>query len=77
MPNFDNGVSSYIKGKCTIEVNFPVDNRGHTDVRCDMCRYYGRSSKTCQLNKEIVYYPERYIGANCPLKFDEEVDEDD
>lgn len=67
MPNFDSGVSSYIKGSCIIEVNFPVDHKGNADVSCNQCPYYGRTSKTCQLNKSVVNYPEKYIGVNCPL----------
>ena len=72
MPNFDSGVSSYIKGRCTVEVNFPVDSRGKADVCCNQCPYYGRSSKTCQLNKQVVHYPDNKIGYACPLNFVEE-----
>lgn len=72
MPNFDSGVASYIKGVCVIEVNFPVDDKGRADVRCDQCPYYSRSSKMCQLNKSLLHYPDKHIGFNCPLIFDEE-----
>ena len=76
MPNFDSGVSSYIKGRCMVEVNFPVDARGNADVSCNQCPYYGRTSRTCQLNKQTVNYPEKYIGAHCPLDFTGEIEED-
>ena len=69
MPNFDSGVSSYIKGRCLVEVSFPVDDRGRADVSCNQCPYYGRNSKTCQLNKQVVHYPDKYIGESCPLQF--------
>lgn len=72
MPNFDSGVASYKRGYAVIEVFFPVDDRGREDVRCDQCPYYGRTGKICQLNKELVHYPEKYIGRSCPLKFDGE-----
>ena len=72
MPNFDSGVSAYIKATCTIEVGFPVDNRGRADVCCNQCPYYGRNSKTCQLNKQVVHYPDNKIGYACPLNFVEE-----
>lgn len=77
MPNFESGVASYIKGRCLVEVNFPVDTKGRSDVSCNQCPYYGRSSKTCQLNKEVVHFPEKYIGVNCPLAFDGEIIEED
>lgn len=70
MANFDNGVYSYIVGTATVYVQFPVDYRGNADVKCDMCKYYGRSGKMCLLNKEIVEYPEKFIGSQCPLIFD-------
>lgn len=72
MPNFDSGVDSYIIGHCEITVSFPVDSKGRADVSCNQCPYYGRSSKTCQLNKQVVHYPERYTGVYCPLTFEDE-----
>ena len=75
MPDFDSGVSSYIKCRCMVEVNFPVDVKGHADVSCNQCPYYGRTSKTCQLNKQVVNYPERYIGVRCPLTFTGEMED--
>jgi hypothetical protein len=54
MPNFDSGVSGYIKGRCMVEVNFPIDVRNNADVSCNQCPYYGRTSRTCQLNKQTV-----------------------
>ena len=74
MAIFDSGVSSYIKGRCVIEVNFPIDLKGNADVSCEQCPYYGRTSKTCQLNKQVVNFPSKYIGANCPLDFTGEIE---
>lgn len=73
MPNFDNGVSAYIKGFCMVEVNFPIDSKGHADVSCNQCPYYGRTSKTCQLNKQVVHFPDKYIGVSCPLNIEGEI----
>lgn len=67
--NFDTGVSSYIVGTVTVEVSFPVDWKGKPDVCCNQCKYLNRTGRSCQLNKEIVEYPEKYIGSKCPLKF--------
>lgn len=75
MANFDSGVKSYIKGRCMVEVGFPVDWKGKSDVSCNQCPYYGRSSKTCQLNKQLVNFPDTHIGAHCPLEFTGEMEE--
>lgn len=72
MANFDSGVKRYIKGRATVEVNFPVDWRDNYDVSCKQCLYYIRATQRCALNQSIVEYPERYIGSNCPLEFIEE-----
>lgn len=69
MSNFETGVSSYVVGRATVEVYFPVDRRGEPDVRCELCKFLNRTGRSCQLNKEIVAYPEKYIGSNCPLEF--------
>ena len=76
MLNFDSGVKGYIKGFCMVEVFFPIDNKGKADVRCEQCLYYGRSSKTCQLNKQVLHYPSTHIGAHCPLEFTGEIKEE-
>lgn len=68
MACFESGVSRYIKGVCVVEVGFPVDMRGHADISCNQCPFYHRSTRTCFLNHEIVAYPDRYVGYNCPLE---------
>ena len=72
MANFDSGVSGYIKARCTVEVGFPIDCRGNAEVACKQCPYYVRSTQRCALNQELVHYPDKYIGADCPLEFDTE-----
>ena len=68
---FESGVSRYIVGTATVEVNFPVDFRGVPYVRCSMCEFFSRNSNRCRLNGALCAFPEKYIGQNCPLKFDE------
>lgn len=72
MPNFESGVSGFIKGFCRVEVNFPIDGKGRADVCCEQCPYYGRTSKTCQINKQVVHYSNK-LGFFCPLQFSGEV----
>lgn len=76
MPNFDRGVSGFVKMTCTVTVNFPIDHNGNADVSCSQCPYYSRSTRLCRLNGEITHYPEKYIGYYCPLKTEEVEDSD-
>lgn len=71
MPNFESGVSAYIKGKFTVEVNFPVDSRDRADVCCLQCPFYRPNYRKCGLNDSMVAYGEKFIGQNCPLEFEE------
>lgn len=71
MPSFENGVSGYVHATATVEVFFPVDGKGNADVCCMQCEYFHRTSSRCGLNDKICAYPQKYIGQNCPLHFDE------
>lgn len=68
MANFDSGVKGYIKTFATVRVNFPVDYAGRTDISCYQCQFFSRSSCVCQLTKSVVNYPQKYVGADCPLE---------
>lgn len=67
MANFDSGVARYIHAKAIVDVFFPVDARGNADISCSQCYYFRRNYKTCGLNGEVCQYPEKYVGASCPL----------
>lgn len=68
MANFESGVASYIKGQATVEVFFPVDQKGNAEICCKHCPYLSSNDRMCQLNKMPVAYPNKYVGDNCPLK---------
>jgi hypothetical protein len=68
MANFESGVASYIKAEAIIKVNFPVDEKGKAEVACKHCPYLSSNERMCQLNKEPVAYPNKYVGDMCPLK---------
>ena len=74
MACFDNGVSGYVSAIAYIEVNFPIDHKGRADIRCKQCPYLSSNERICQLNKEVVAYPNQYVGQFCPLQ---EVKEND
>lgn len=68
MANFDSGVSGYVKAAVTVYVNFPIDIRGRAAVACVHCPYLSSNMRMCQLNKEPVAYPEKFVGDKCPLE---------
>jgi hypothetical protein len=72
MANFDSGVSSYIKTYAVIQVNFPVDHRGNAEICCKHCGYLSSNERICQLNKEPVAFPNKFVGDRCPLQKIEE-----
>ena len=71
MATYESGVSAYVRGTATVEVFFPVDERGNADVNCYQCEYFHRTSVRCGLNNRICAYPQRNIGQYCPLNFDD------
>lgn len=68
---FECGVLSYIHGKGVIENFFPVDSKGVADINCYQCKFFSRNSGICHVTKEVVQYPQKFVGAHCPLKFEE------
>lgn len=68
MARFDSGVSSYVKAYAVVQVNFPVDNKGFADICCKRCPFLSSNERMCQLNKEPVAYPNKYVGDRCPLQ---------
>lgn len=65
---FESGVASYIKAEAIIKVNFPVDEKGRAEIACKHCPYLSSNERMCQLNKEPVAYPNRFVGDMCPLR---------
>ena len=71
MSKFETGVSHYITGTAKVINKFPVDFKGNEYVDCAHCFYYNRNSYRCELNHEKPEFPEKYVGSNCPLEYDE------
>lgn len=69
----DSGVSRFVTASCTITVNFPVDEKGREYVACRYCPYFSPNSRYCQLNKEIPAFPDKNVGAFCPLDIPEQI----
>ena len=65
---FESGVASYVKAEAVIKVNFPVDEKGRAEIACKHCPYLSSNERMCQLNKEPVAYPNRFVGDMCPLR---------
>lgn len=67
MSDFSSGVADYVKAYAVIEVLFPVDFKGNADISCMRCPYLSSNERMCQLNKEPVAYPHKFVGDKCPL----------
>lgn len=68
MADFETGVKEYVHAFAVVEVFFPVDHKGNADISCNQCKYFRRQSRSCGLNGEVCQYPEKYVGAKCPLR---------
>lgn len=68
MAHFESGVSSYVKAEALVKVNFPVDEKGRAEIACKHCQYLSSNERMCQLNKEPVAYPSKFVGDMCPLQ---------
>ncbi len=75
LPRLDSGVSAYYTGRATVEMYFPIDLKGNASVCCELCRFYRPNSRRCSLNDAVTEYPSKYIGSQCPLKFEDEEEE--
>ena len=71
MSRFESGVKRYIKGTATLTVFFPVDFRDREFISCEFCRLFSRSSGRCNWTSEIVPFPEKSVGYECPLEREE------
>ena len=71
MANFDSGVKSYITGRHLVKVHFPVDFRDNAEICCKHCQFLSSNERMCQLNKQPVAFPNKYVGDFCPLEREE------
>lgn len=76
MGRFDDGVSGYLKATATVTTYFPIDRKGNVEVYCEACNFYRTSSRRCGLTNEVVPYPTKYVGRECPLEPVEEKKEE-
>lgn len=76
MSSFDSGVKSYVHGRATVDVFFPVDFKGNADINCNQCFLYREASRRCGLTGRISQYPAKYVGDSCPLEIIEDGDQE-
>lgn len=68
---FESGIKRYIKARAVVEVNFPVDDRDNEYIRCEFCPFYSPTARRCRLTEEVVPFPNKYVGGECPLELQE------
>ena len=66
--SFESGVASYVTGVAAVKVHFPVDSKGNADVCCRQCYYFNSATNRCRLNGAVCQYPDKFVGAECPLE---------
>lgn len=66
--NFDSGISRYIHAQAAVTVHFPVDEKGNEYICCEACRYYSMNIRRCKLTDEVIVFPGKYVGGECPLE---------
>ena len=74
MAKFESGVASYVRGYAVIRVPFPVDAKGNAEICCKHCPFLSSNERMCQLNKQPVAFPNKFVGDFCPLSIVENID---
>lgn len=73
MAYFESGVARYIKAYAVIEVAFPVDFKGNSEICCfRRCPFYMENWGRCSITQELIPYPKTNVGDDCPLMLKEE-----
>lgn len=68
MANFDSGVKGYVRAHAVVEVAFPIDWRGSVEIACKHCQFFDRAKMRCNLNQQVVNFPDKFVGDQCPLE---------
>lgn len=68
MANFDSGVKGYVRARAVVEVAFPIDWRGSVETACKHCQFFDRAKMRCNLNQQVVNFPDKFVGDHCPLE---------
>lgn len=77
MGKFDSGIKGFVTGVTTIYVKFPVNWKDEADISCKQCPLFFQNARCCGITKKICAYPEKYVGADCPLEeFVVDIDEE-
>ena len=70
MSDYPEGIPGYIVGRCEVVNYFPINKRGDVDLCCDQCKFYVMRNRRCYLTNELLNYPERDRGRECPLELE-------
>lgn len=72
MANFDDGVKSFVRTTARVFINFPIDWRDNAEIACKHCKFFTVTTRKCVLTGEVVPFPEKYVGHDCPLEIIED-----
>lgn len=65
---FENGIGRYVHTQTTVDVYFPVDEKGNVYDKCTFCPLYNAHTRRCMQTQEILAFPDKYVGYYCKLK---------
>ena len=69
--NFESGVKRYVEAVAVVTNYFPVDYKDRQHIYCELCDFYSRSGRRCNLTRKICEFPEKYVSSHCPLQWDD------
>lgn len=75
MSRLETGVKRYIHAKAELVISFPVDWKDREFIACEYCRLYSRSSGRCNWTSEVIPFPDKYTGIECPFEREDEENE--
>lgn len=75
MAQFETGITGYVHATAKVEVFFPIDSRGNAHISCSQCYYFNNTTTRCRLTGEVCAFPNNYVGASCPLEYDENTED--
>ncbi len=70
MPKFESGIADFVHIPITLDITFPITQKGKPVIACEFCKLF--TGRRCTVTEEVILDPEHFVGYNCPLKGKEE-----
>lgn len=70
MKGFESGISDFEHHTLTLDITFPIDNKGQVHRVCEYCKLF--TGRRCAVTEEVILRPEYFVGYRCPLNNNKE-----